>query len=167
MANPALRFAAFVMLAACVIASARAVQYIQVCRDGCCVHVARRVKSCTGNDARPVPQDEYLWTKGTWRDFKLKFPLQHFGSDQPAGNGGGDPATAGAAQAAEANRTAHGEAASQGDLYSAVRRRLPTEVSTPELEAALEAYEGVSLGGAVPATSGGGSPHTGAKVSTG
>lgn len=104
-------------------------------------------------------QDEYLWTKGT--DFKLKFPLQQFGVGHTA-----DQAVSEAAAASNASSAAGLRSKGQSD-QPAPRRWLPAELSTPELRAALEGYEGVSLSGAVPATSGSGAPHAGAKLPAG
>lgn len=116
------------------------------------------------------PQDEYLWTKGTWRDYKLTFPLQPFGFHQPVADAAAAEPAAGAASnttgAAKAGDSAAAKEAEQ-DQKSQALRRLPAEVSTPELEAAVRGYEAVSLRGAVRPTSGDGAPHEGMKLAAG
>ena len=102
-----------------------------------------------------------MWTKGTWRDFKLSFPLHHFSDAHAAIEA--DVSGAAASNSSIAADEDHSSAsATQG-----VQRWLPAEYSTPQLKAALQGYEGVSLSGALAATSGSGAPHAGAKLSAG
>ena len=102
-----------------------------------------------------------MWTKGTWRDFKLSFPLNHFSDAHAAVEA--DVSGAAASNSSIAVNQEHSSAAAEQSAQS----WLPVEFSTPQLKAALQGYEGVSLSGALAATSGSGAPHAGAKLSAG
>ncbi len=75
-------------------------------------------------------------------------------------------AASNATGAAKAGESATAKEAGSGQKPEALRL-LPAEVSTPELEAAVKGYEGVSLRGAVRPTSGAGLPHEGMKPASG
>ena len=106
-----------------------------------------------------------MWTKGTWLDFKLSFPLHQFSNSHAST--GADVQSGAASAAALNSSTAADEEHSSSSGEQNVQRWLPAEVSTPQLEAELRGYEGVSLSGALAATSGSGAPHAGAKLSAG
>jgi hypothetical protein len=101
-----------------------------------------------------------LWTKGTWRDFKLSFPLHHFSGAHAA-------IEADMSGAAASNGSVAADEDHSSEAGQILQRWLPAEYSTPQLKAALQGYEGVSLSGALAATSGSGAPHAGAKLSAG
>jgi hypothetical protein len=110
-------------------------------------------------------QDEYLWTKGTWRDFKLRFPLHQFSDPHATTDADVQPSVINAA--VSNSSIAADEGHSSASAENAAQRWLPADLSSPQLQAALQGYEGISLSGAMPATSGSGALHAGAKLSAG
>lgn len=91
-----------------------------------------------------------LWTKATWSQYKLRFPKLAFGIE-PARK---VPSPADNSTAAEGPQQA---------AQTAVPKRIPADISSEQLEAQLDKYEAVSLGGAV-AGSGAGAPHEGLQL---
>ena len=90
-----------------------------------------------------------LWTKATWSQYKLRFPLPAFGARPPAKSVPPDNST---------GADASGGGASGQQPEKSVQLRIPADVKSARLERQLRGYDAVSLGGAV-IGSGTGVPH--------